>query len=99
MTRVEPTVIENKTYNITVQDGTQYSKGFEIEVQSSPINGLNILAGYSHNDSKLTKAAAAVDGRRPAFAGPRNLGNAWISYTILNGKAKGLGIGGRRQLC
>ncbi|OQP58238.1 TonB-dependent receptor [Niastella vici] len=93
MTRVEPTVIQTKTYNITVQDGTQFSKGFELEVQGSPIDGLNILAGYSYNDSKLTKATAALDGRRPAFAGPRNLANAWISYTLLNGKAKGLGAG------
>jgi iron complex outermembrane receptor protein len=92
MTRQEPTVIDNKTYNITVQDGTQYSKGFELEVQANPISGLNILAGYSYNDSKLTKAIPALDGRRPAFAGPRNLANAWISYTLLNGKAKGLGI-------
>ena len=93
MTRVEPTVIENKSYNITVQDGTQYSKGIELEVLASPVDGLNILAGYSYNDSKLTKATAAVDGRRPAFAGPRNLANAWISYTLLNGKAKELGFG------
>lgn len=93
MVRAEPTVIENKTYNINVQDGTQYSKGFELEVQASPVDGLNLLAGYSYNDSKLTKAALALDGRRPAFAGPRNLANAWISYTLLNGKAKGLGVG------
>lgn len=93
MTRVEPTVIENKTYNITVQDGTQYSKGVEMEILASPVDGLNILAGYSYNDSKLTKASAAINGRRPAFAGPRNLANAWISYTLLNGKAKGLGFG------
>ncbi|HEX6426619.1 MAG TPA: TonB-dependent receptor, partial [Niastella sp.] len=93
MVRVEPTIIDNKTYNINVQDGTQSSKGFELEVQASPVDGLNILAGYSYNDSKLTKATAAIDGRRPAFAGPRNLANAWISYTLLNGKAKGLGFG------
>ena len=93
MTRVEPTIIDTKTYNITVQDGTQYSKGIEIEVQASPVEGLNVLAGYSYNDSKLTKATAAVNGRRPAFAGPRNLANAWISYTLLNGNAKGLGVG------
>ncbi len=93
MSRVEPTVIENKTYNITVQDGTQYSKGFEVEVQASPVDGLNILAGYSYNDSKLTRATAAVNGRRPAFAGPRNLANAWISYTLPTGILKGLGIG------
>jgi iron complex outermembrane receptor protein len=93
MVRAEPTIIENKTYNINVQNGTQYSKGFELEVQASPVDGLNILAGYSYNDSKLTKASAALDGRRPAFAGPANLANAWITYTLPTGKLKGLGAG------
>ncbi len=93
MVRTEPTIIDNKSYNVNVQDGTQYSKGVELEVQASPINGLNILAGYGYNNSKLTKATAAVDGRRPAFAGPAYLANAWITYTLPTGTLKGLGAG------
>ncbi|OQP44544.1 TonB-dependent receptor [Niastella yeongjuensis] len=93
MVRIEPTIIDNKSWNVNVQDGTQYSKGFELEVQANPINGLNILAGYGYNDSKLTKATAAVDGRRPAYAGPAHLANAWITYTVPTGKLKGLGVG------
>ncbi len=93
MTRTDVYVKEGRNYNITVQDGTQRSKGFEIEVLASPITGLYMLAGYSYNDSRLTKGAPALQDRRPASAGPRNLGNAWISYTLPNGKAKGLGIG------
>ncbi|AEV99087.1 TonB-dependent receptor [Niastella koreensis] len=86
-------VKDGRNYNITVQEGTQRSKGFELEVQANPIDGLNILAGYSYNNSKLTKAAAALNGRRPAAAGPANLANAWISYTLPTGKLKGLGAG------
>jgi iron complex outermembrane receptor protein len=93
MTRTDVYVKDGRNYNITVQDGTQNSKGFEIEVLANPINGLHLLAGYSNNDSKLTKGAPALNNRRPASAGPRNLANAWISYTSLNGKAKGLGVG------
>jgi iron complex outermembrane receptor protein len=93
MTRTDVYVKDGRNYNITVQDGTQNSKGFEIEVLANPINGLHLLAGYSNNDSKLTKGAPALNNRRPASAGPRNLANAWISYTLLNGKAKGLGVG------
>lgn len=93
MTRTDVYVKEGRNYNITVQDGTQRSKGFEVEVLASPITGLHMLAGYSYNDSRLTKGAPALQDRRPASAGPRNLGNAWISYTLPNGKAKGLGIG------
>jgi iron complex outermembrane recepter protein len=93
MTRTDVYTKEGRNYNITVQDGTQESKGFELEVIASPVTGLHLLAGYSYNDSKLTKGAAALQDRRPASAGPRNLANAWISYTLMNGKAKGLGFG------
>lgn len=85
--------IPGKPYNVTVQDGTQVSKGFELEVAGSPLEGLSVMAGYSYNDSKFTKAAAATNNRRPPAAGPRNLANAWVSYTLLNGKLKGLGFG------
>jgi iron complex outermembrane receptor protein len=93
MTRTDVYVKDGRNYNITVQDGTQRSKGVELEVQANPIDGLNVLAGYSYNDSKFTKAAAALNGRRPAAAGPANLANAWISYTLPTGKLKGLGAG------
>ncbi len=93
MTLTDVYVKDGRNYNITVQEGTQRSKGFELEVQATPIDGLNVLAGYSYNDSKLTKAAPALNGRRPAAAGPANLANAWISYTLPTGKLKGLGAG------
>jgi iron complex outermembrane recepter protein len=93
MTLTDVYVKNGRNYNITVQDGTQRSKGVELEVQANPIDGLNVLAGYSYNDSKLTKAAPALNGRRPAAAGPANLANAWISYTLPTGKLKGLGAG------
>ncbi|MBX9853684.1 MAG: TonB-dependent receptor [Cytophagaceae bacterium] len=53
---------------LSIQDGTQLSKGFEAEVIANPINGLNIIAGFSYNDSKLEKADADIEGRRPATA-------------------------------
>jgi iron complex outermembrane receptor protein len=93
MTLTDVYVKDGRNYNITVQEGTQRSKGVELEVQANPIDGLNILAGYSYNDSKFTKAAPALNGRRPAAAGPANLANAWISYTLPTGKLKGLGAG------
>jgi iron complex outermembrane receptor protein len=93
MSRPDVYIKDGTNYNITVQNGTQLSKGFELEVMASPIDGLNILAGYSYNDSKLTKSTAALEGRRPAAAGPANLANAWISYTLPTGNLKGLGIG------
>ncbi|WP_205509633.1 TonB-dependent receptor [Longitalea arenae] len=93
MTRIDLFVKEGRNYNITVQDGTQKSKGFEIELQAQPMDGLYLLAGYSYNDSKLTKGSTALQGRRPASAGPANLANAWISYAFPAGKLKGFGLG------
>ncbi|WDF57952.1 TonB-dependent receptor [Flavobacterium sp. KACC 22758] len=72
--------------NASVQNGTQYSKGFELEVTANPIPGLNLLVGYSNNDSKL-------NGLRPVTAGPENLINYWISYNLQNAAFKGLGLG------
>ncbi len=76
-----------------IQDGTQISRGFEAEIIANPIDGLNLITGYTYNDSKLTNAAADVNGLRPAAAGPMHLANFWISYRIISGKAKGLGAG------
>ncbi|MFT3934144.1 MAG: TonB-dependent receptor [Chitinophagaceae bacterium] len=79
--------------NFSIQDGTQLSKGFELELIANPAPGLNIVAGYTYNDSRYTKSNASVEGLRPTTAGPPKMGNAWISYRLINGAAKGLGIG------
>jgi iron complex outermembrane receptor protein len=93
ITRVDVVVRNDQNYNVTVQDGTQYSKGLEVELIANPVAGLNLVAGYSHNTSKLTKSTAALEGRRPAAAGPANLANAWVSYSLQHGKMKGVGFG------
>jgi iron complex outermembrane recepter protein len=93
MTRNETVVRDGTSYNVTVQDGTQKSKGVELDVIANPLPGLNIVAGYSYNDSEATQAIAALKGRRPTSAGPSTLANAWISYTVANGAMKGFGLG------
>ncbi len=80
-------------YNIVVQNGTQRSKGVELELIANPLTGLNLIAGYSHNESRLIKSSVALEGRRPASAGPEDLINFWTSYIQPNGKLKGLGAG------
>ncbi|MFP9113986.1 TonB-dependent siderophore receptor [Flavobacterium sp. RHBU_3] len=77
----------------SIQDGTQLSKGIEAEITASPIEGLNIIAGYAYNDSKLTKADAGVNNLRPYTAGPQNLANFWVSYKLPENTIKGLGLG------
>lgn len=79
--------------NFSLQDGTQLSKGFEAEIIANPVPGLNIIAGYTYNDSKYTKANASVEGLRPATAGAPKMANIWISYRLIDGSAQGLGLG------
>jgi iron complex outermembrane receptor protein len=93
MTRPGEYEKDGQTYNITIQDGAQKSKGIEVDIIAHPLSGLNIVAGYSYNDSRNEKARVSVNGRRPNTAGPRHLGNAWISYTFVQGELKGLGMG------
>ncbi|HVI44180.1 MAG TPA: TonB-dependent receptor [Chitinophaga sp.] len=80
----------NPTYSI--QDGTQESKGIEADLIATPAKGLHIIFGYGYNESKYTKAAANINGKRPASA-PANVANLWVSYTVPAGKVKGLGFG------
>lgn len=77
------------------QAGEVESKGFEISVLGSPINGLNIIAGFSHNDNKVINDAADSGylGLRTEEAGPENLFNFWANYTVQQGALKNFGLG------
>lgn len=79
--------------NFQIQDGTQLSKGFEAELIANPIRGLNIVAGYTYNDSEYTKANPSINGLRPTTAGSPRTANLWASYRLSEGPAAGLGFG------
>ncbi|WP_163397705.1 TonB-dependent receptor [Flavobacterium fluviatile] len=82
------------------QEGTSQSKGFEFDLNASPLKGLNIIAGYSYNDSKITKGGLnnvwLEEGKRPMWSGPESLVNFWANYKFADGGLKdfGLGFGG-----
>ncbi len=84
----------------SLQGGEAQSKGFEFDLNASPARGLNIIAGYSYNDSKVTKGDIGnvwlEEGKRPMWSGPENLVNLWATYKFNNGILKdfGLGFGG-----
>lgn len=84
---------EQPNNQTTYQDGAQKNKGFEAEFIANPINGLNIVLGYSYNDAVLTKGDADFVNHRSENAGPRNLANLWASYKITNGFLRGFGVG------
>jgi iron complex outermembrane receptor protein len=76
-----------------LQDGTQLSKGIEAEIAVNPFPGLNIMGGFSYNDSKYTKADADVLGRRPATASAPYTANWYASYRLPKNTVDGLGFG------
>jgi iron complex outermembrane receptor protein len=85
--RTDPT---NNMFSI--QDATQRSKGFEADLIANPFRGFHIIVGYGYNNSEYTKANPATQGKRP-YSTPANVANLWMSYKILDGKAKGIGFG------
>jgi iron complex outermembrane recepter protein len=80
----------------SVQGGEVKSQGIEVSVIANPIEGLNIITGFSNNNSEVTKELTPTDGYlgyRPEEAGPETLINFWASYTLTNTKLKGLNLG------
>jgi iron complex outermembrane receptor protein len=79
-----------------LQDGEQRSKGFEADLESNPIKGLFLHAGFAYNDSKLIASDALTQGLRPVDAGPELSGNWYVNYAPQSKALSGfsLGLGG-----
>lgn len=77
----------------SIQDGKVQSRGVELSTTATPVEGLQIIAGYSYNDSENDKTEANIQGRRPAEAGPKHLVNGWARYRFSEGALDGFGIG------
>jgi iron complex outermembrane receptor protein len=79
-----------------VLNGETKSKGIEIDINAKPIEGLNIAAGYSYNDSRFTKTnkvnGGLIEGDRLVRT-PANTANLSFFYNIPSGKLKGFSIG------
>jgi iron complex outermembrane receptor protein len=86
----------NTDTTIKVLNGETKSKGIEIDINAKPIEGLNIAAGYSYNDSRYTKTnkvnGGLIEGDRLVRT-PANTANLSFFYNIPAGKLKGLSIG------
>ena len=79
--------------NSSIQGGEVESKGFEVSILGSPIPGMNVIAGYSYNDSNVKKGDPAYVGYRTEEAGPKNLINFWATYKVQQGALKNFGLG------
>lgn len=81
------------------QIGAVRSKGIEFDINANPCPGLNLIAGYSHNQIKVVEGGTPPDyfyaevGRSPGGNGPQDLANIWATYKFMNGALKNFGIG------
>ena len=79
--------------NFSIQNGTQKSQGLEAEFVASPVNGMNVVAGFAYNKSTIEQATPDVEGLRPTTAGSPYLANLWVSYRFQQPSLKGVGLG------
>jgi iron complex outermembrane recepter protein len=89
-------VTPNVNTEIKVLSGGTKSKGIEIDITAKPVEGLNIMAGYSFNDIRITKTTGTNDslleGDRLTRT-PQNTANLSIFYTVPTGFFKGFSVG------
>lgn len=81
--------------NNSIQSGEVESKGYELSLIANPLEGLNLIAGFSNNKSEVTRdnPGDGYVGLRPEEAGPETLINYWVSYTFQSQWLKGFGLG------
>jgi iron complex outermembrane receptor protein len=86
----------NTDTSLKVLSGETTSKGVEFDIVAKPIEGLNIIAGYSYNDMRYTKTSGLkgsfIEGDRVART-PANTANLSFFYTLPSGALKGVSIG------
>ncbi|HKG06773.1 MAG TPA: TonB-dependent receptor [Pedobacter sp.] len=83
--------------NNQIQGGKVKSNGFEIDFNANLAKGLTLLAGYSHNSSKVLEGSS-IDfynepGRAPGGQGPADQVNLWANYKFGYGALKNFGLG------
>ncbi len=86
----------NTDTNVKVLTGETTSKGIEIDITARPMEGLNIIAGYSYNDMRYTETSGLngsfIEGDRLVRT-PANTANLSFFYTLQSGALKGISLG------
>ena len=76
--------------------GETTSDGVEVDIAAHPVQGMNIIAGYSYNNMRYTKTDSAgsnfVEGQRLVNS-PAHTANASLFYTFSGKYLKGLKLG------
>ena len=71
----------NNNANIKELAGEVTSKGLEIDLGTKPFHGIQLLAGYSFNETKYTKSNTYIVGSKLRY-NPQHTANASVYYTF-----------------
>ncbi len=71
----------NNNANIKELAGEVTSKGAELDIMSKPYHGLQLIAGYSYNQTKYTKSNTYTVGSKLRY-NPEHTANISINYTF-----------------
>jgi iron complex outermembrane receptor protein len=89
-------VTQNANSNFKELVGATKGKGLEVDVTARPVEGLNIMAGYSFNETKVSKSSGTngslVVGDILART-PKHTANLSFFYKLPTGTLKGLTFG------
>jgi iron complex outermembrane receptor protein len=77
----------------SIQTGEIRVRGIELEAKASLSRELDITAGYTHLDPKVTASTMGNVGKYVTLI-PRDYASLWVFYTFRNGPAAGFGLGG-----
>ena len=82
----------NTNTNIRELAGFVRSRGIEIDFTARPFSSINIIAGYSYNETKYIKSNTFIEGSFLKY-NPNHTANASIQYQVMDNKNGSFNIG------
>ena len=82
----------NTNSNIKELVGAIQSKGLELDITYKPIKNINVLLGYSFNNTVYTSSNTYIVGSEILYT-PKNTANTSFNYEFINGKLKNVHVG------
>lgn len=77
-----------------VQTGEVRVRGIEVEGKANLAAGLDLVASYAYQDSKITRTNTAAQLGNRFQLTPVHQAALWANYTVQSGALEGLGVGG-----
>lgn len=89
-------ITPNVDTNLKELGGATKGKGIEIDITARPTEGLNVIAGYSFNETKVTKSSGTINSLVVGdilARTPKHTANLSFFYKLPSGVLKGLTFG------